>query len=165
MAKRPLTANELRKLAEAADGIRDKTAYVVWSGDEPQVKTKLDDGDELIVECETRNDAKKRASFTSIVLDPPLIDADGNAIKNIADKYDAMFWSEAAVEKFAIPYYARFTSPQDLARMLDAFNHPTTLAMMHPPLSYCHFMTSIRRERDGKSGVEVLGLKEFEASR
>lgn len=165
MAKRPLTANELRKLAEAADGIRDKTAYVVWSGDEPQVKTKLDDGDELIVECETRNDAKGRAAFKSIVLDPPLIDADGNAIKNIADKYDAMFWSEAAVEKFVIPYYARFKSPQDLTRILDAFNHPTTMAMIHPPASNIQYMLSKRSAKSGKEGVEVLGLKDFESSR
>lgn len=165
MAKRPLTANELRKLAEAADGIRDKTAYVVWSGDEPQVKTKLDDGDELIVECKTRNDTKARAAFKSIMLDPPLIDANGKPIEHIADKYDAMFWSEAAVEKFVIPYYARFKSPQDLVRIRDAFIHPATIAVIHPPVSIIQFLSSIRSGKSGRKGVEVLGLNELESSR
>jgi len=165
MAKRPLTANELRKLAEAADGIRDKTAYVVWSGDEPQVKTKLDEGDELIVECETRNSASGRSAFKSITLDPPLIDADGNVIENIVDKYDAMFWSESAIEKFVIPYYAHVRSPRDLQRIGDAYIHPTTMALLHPPASNIQYMMARRSAKSGKEGVEVLDLKDFESSR
>ena len=77
MDKRPLTANELRKLAEAVDGIRDEMAYVVWTADGPQVKTKVDRGDEIIVECETKSDVKHRPTFNSIVLDPPMVDQHG----------------------------------------------------------------------------------------
>lgn len=163
MAKRSLTASELRRLAEAADGIRDQTAYVVWGTNGPEVKTRLEKGDELIVECETSSEVKARPVFKSIALDPPIVDSEGNPVTHVEAKYDAMFWSEAAVEKFVIPYYARFMTPDDLVRIMTAFNHPASIAMIHPPLSDAQFVTSLRTSRTGKSGVEVLGLREFEA--
>jgi hypothetical protein len=45
-----------------------------------------------------------------------------------------------------------------------AFNHPATVAMIHPPLSEIQFLTSIRAGNAGRNGVEALGLREFEAA-
>jgi hypothetical protein len=161
MEKRLLTADELRKLAEAVDGIRDRSAYLVWTASgEPQAKTSLDPDDELIVECETRNAAPERQSFRSIMLDPPMLDEKGNPVTDLPAKYDAMFWSEAAVEKFVLPYYARLNKPSVVTAMLQAFNHPSVCAVIHPPLSYIRFVTSIRT---GDRGFEALDLREFES--
>jgi hypothetical protein len=164
MAKRTLTASELRRLAEAADGIRDQAAYVVWGAHGPEVKTKLGKGDELIVECDTRSQVADRPEFQAITLDPPMVDSAGNPVSHVQSKYDAMFWSEASVEKFVIPYYSRFMTPHHLVRIMAAFNHPATTAMIHPPLSEIQFLTSVRTAKAGQKGVEVMGLKEFEAA-
>lgn len=164
MAKRSLTASDLRRLAEAADGIRDQPAYVVWGARGAEVKTTLGKDDELIVECETRSDVPSRPKFKSITVDPPFVDREGKPIANIEEKYDAMFWSEAAVEKFVIPYYARFNSAQHIARIMKAFNHPASMAMIHPPLSDIQFITSARTATQKRGAVEVLSLSEFEAA-
>src|SRR5665213_3003751 len=164
MAKRSLTASELRKLAEAADGIRDQPAYVVWGPNGPEVKTTLEKNDELIVECETKSDVKSRPKFKSITIDPPLVDRDGHRISHVEGKYDAMFWSEAAVEKFVIPYYARFNTAHHIARIMTAFNHPASMAMIHPPLSDIQFITSASTSSGQQDAVEVLSLTDFEAA-
>lgn len=161
MEKRQLTAEELRKLAEAVDGIRDRPAFLVWTAaGDLQAKTSLDPGDELIVECKTSNAVPDRQQFRSIALDPPILDEKGSPVTDIPAKYDAMFWSEAAVEKFVLPYYARLNRPSVVAAMLQAFNHPSVCAVIHPPLSYIRFVTSIRT---GDRGFEVLDLRELES--
>ncbi len=161
MEKRPLTANELRRLAEAVDGIRDEPAYVVWSGGEPMVKKQLDDADELIVECETNNDVRHRSRLKSITLDPPMVDQHRVPVTDLSGQYDAMFWSEAAVEKFVIPYYAGFNNAADLARIEKSFNHPSVYAMLHLPFTEVCVLTTLRT---GDKGLEALSLKEFESS-
>lgn len=161
MDRRPLTANELRRLAEAVDGIRDEPAYVVWSGGKPKVTRRLLDTDELIVECETKSDLPARPAFNSIVLDPPMVDQHRVPVTKLSSKYDAMFWSEAAVEKFVIPYYARINTANDVARIRKAFNHQSVYAMVHLPLTEVSVLTALRT---GGKGVEALSLREFEAS-
>ena len=161
MAKRSLTASELRKLAEAADGIRDQPAYVVWGPNGPEVKTTLAKNDELIVECDTKSDVKSRPAFKSITIDPPLVDRNGHRISHVERKYDAMFWSEAAVEKFVIPYYARFTTAHHIARIMTAFNHPATMAIIHPPLSEIQFITSTPSTSGQQDSAHIRDLTDF----
>lgn len=163
MAKRSITASELRRLAEAADGIRDQPAYLVWGAQGPEVKTTLGKDDELIVECETKNSVQSRPAFKTITLDPPVVDRDGKPVTHVAGQYDAMFWSEAAVEKFVVPYYAQFNTAHHIARIMTAFNHPASIGMIHPPLSDIKFMTSMRTAVRKQDGVEILSLNEFEA--
>ncbi len=118
----------------------------------------------MIVECETRSDVQSRPTFKSITVDPPFVDREGKLITRVEGKYDAMFWSEAAVEKFVIPYYARFNTAHHIARIMTAFNHPASMAMIHPPLSDIQFITSARTKPGQQDAVEVLSLTEFEAA-
>jgi len=149
-------------IAEAVDGVRDTKAYVVWGRTGPEVRTQLEPGDDVMVECETDNAVKRRARLAAITLDPAVTDGAGRPVTDIATRYDAMFWSESAVEKFVLPYYMRYRTPAEVGRIRGAFDHPSIYAMVHPPASGVLLMTSIRSK--GKS-LEALTLEEFEAAR
>lgn len=161
MARRTLSANELRRLAEAVDGIRDTKAYVVWGANGPEVKTSVAAGDDVIAECETNNVVGNRPRFRSIGIDPPLVDRSGRPVKDLASHYDAMFWSEPAVEKFVLPYYLRFHTPAEVDAIRSAFNHVSVYAVIHPPLSDFLCLSSART--DGKT-LEALTLEELRAA-
>lgn len=160
MDKRPITANELRKLAEAADGIRDEPAFLVWRDGIPKITRRVESSDELIMECRTPASAPRRPSFKSIHLDPPMVDQAQVPVPDIATRFDAMFWSDSAFEKFAVPYYARISTQNELERIRAAFYSSTTFAMIHPPLSNATFLSSART---GGNGLEALTLRDLEA--
>lgn len=159
MGKRQLTANDLRRLAEAVDGVRDETAYVVWGNGGPEVRTQRPASDEVIFECMTRNAEPDRARIAAITLHPPVIASDGKPLANFARRFDAMFWSEAAVEKFMLPYYVRFSSHAHVDRMRKAFKQKGVVASMHMPDSLGRYLVSVR---DGEALAE-LTLEELEA--
>jgi hypothetical protein len=48
------------------------------------------------------------------------------------DKYDAVFWSNAAVEKFLVPYYTNVGGPEEAMRML-AQNKQDMMVIVHLP--------------------------------
>ncbi len=144
MGRRQLTANDLRRLAEAVDGVRDETAYVVWGNTGPEVRTQRPASDEVIFECMTSNAEPDRARIAAITMQPPVIASDGTPLTNFARRFDAMFWSEAAVEKFMFPYYVRFSSPGHIDRMRKAFNQKRVVAAMHMPDSTSSFLVSVR---------------------
>ena len=161
MERRQLTANDLRRLAEAVDGVRDETAYVVWGESGPEVRTQRPASDEVVFECMTSNAEPDRAKIGTITLHPPVIASDGTPLTDFAGRFDAMFWSEAAVEKFMIPYYIRFSSPGQIARMRSAFNQERVVASIHMPDSTSSFLVSIR----GGEALSALTLEELEAER
>lgn len=161
MEKRQLTANDLRKLAEAVDGVRDETAYVVWGNEGPEVRTQRPDSDDVIFECMTRNAEPNRAKMVAIKLDRPVITSDGKPLTHFERRFDAMFWSEAAVEKFMLPYYARFSSPDQMDRMRNASNQKDVAAVMHVPWSTSRYLTNVR----GGDALAALTLEELEAER
>ncbi|MEO6778418.1 MAG: hypothetical protein ABI194_03115 [Gemmatimonadaceae bacterium] len=160
MEKRQLTANDLRRLAEAVDGVRDETAYVVWGNTGPEVRTQRPASDEVIFECMTRNAVPDRARIGAITLQPPVIGSDGKPLPDFARRFDALFWSEAAVEKFMLPYYAGFSSPGQIDRMRKAFNQKLVVAGAHMPESTSCFLVS-----DGSGALSTLTLEELEAKR
>ncbi len=159
MEVRQMTANDLRKLAEAVDGIRDVPAYVVWGKDGPTVTKERPEHGEPIFECMTKNTEPGRAKFRSITLDPAVVKADGKPMTDIAAQFDAMFWTEAAVEKFVLPYYMRMEAPEEVSRIRKAFNHESVFATTHMPDSTTCMLTSIR----SRNSLEALTLREFEA--
>ena len=161
MEKRQLTANDLRKLAEAVDGVRDETAYVVWGKEGPEVSTQQPASHEVIFECMTSNVEPDRRKMVAIKLERPVITAEGKPLTHFERRFDAMFWSEAALEKFMLPYYARFSSPRQMDRMRNASNQKRVLAVMHVPWSTSRFLTSAR---DGEA-LAALTLEELEAER
>lgn len=161
MARRTLSANELRRLAEAVDGVRDQSAYIVWGANGPEVKTSVGRSDDVMAECETNNIVRARATFDAITSDPRIVDDTGAPITDFASRYDAMFWSEAAVEKFVLPYYLRFRTPEEVDEIRTLFNHPSVYSILHLPLTDCIFTSSART--DGRT-VEALTAAELRAA-
>ncbi|MDQ2890847.1 MAG: hypothetical protein M3R65_09920 [Gemmatimonadota bacterium] len=160
MARRTLTANDLRALAEAADGVRDRPAYVVWGPDGPELKAEPPSASaDVIFECATSNIVPNRAKLRSMTIDPPMVTTGGAAVTDLATLHDAMFWSEAAVEKFVLPYYIRSGGPELAERIRKAFNHPSVIAIAHLPDSAPILLTAIR----SRNGMEALTLSELEA--
>lgn len=161
MARRTLSANELRRLAEAVDGVRDRSAYIVWGANGPVVKTSVGQSDDVMAECETSNVVGNRPKFTSITIDPPLVDDRGTPVTDFASRYDAMFWSEAAVEKFVLPYYLRFRTPKQVDEIRTLFNHPSVYSILHLPLTDCIFTSTARTK--GRT-LEALTAAELRAA-
>lgn len=160
MEARRITAGDLRKLAEAVDGVRDVPAYVVWGKDGPVVTQDRPAADEVVFECVTNNSVPQRTRLYSITLEPSVVTSDGTPVTNVATRFDAVFWSEAAVEKFVLPYYTRVATAAEAVRMRRAFNHTSVAAMMHMPDSTSRMLTNVRRS----GALEALTLSEFEAS-
>ncbi len=160
MKAQRITASDLRRLAEAVDGVRDVPAYVVWGKDGPVVTQDRPPADEVVFECVTNNSVPQRARLHSITLEPGVVTSDGKPVTNFAAKFDAIFWSEAAVEKFVLPYYARVATVGEAARMRKAFNHPSVAAMIHMPDSTSGMLSNVRRS----GALEALTVAEFEAS-
>ncbi len=153
-----LTANELRRLAEAVDGFRDQPVYLVWTSGGAKATTERPSDDDLILECNTNNVNQSRP-ILPIGFDPPVTDSQGAPIENFFERYDALFWSEAAIGKFVLPYYIGFNPPEFVARIRNAFNREDVYAMAHPVDTWTVFLTSIRTA--GK-GLEALTLEEIE---
>jgi hypothetical protein len=99
-----LDAHQLRELAEAASSLRRP-------GGEPFYGVVASDGVLRILPgtCEIPGrrlfeidtyEVEQRPRPTSVKVEC------GGTESELADRYDALFWSEAAVEKFVLPYYA-----------------------------------------------------------
>src|SRR6185437_16205262 len=155
-----MTAGDLRRLADAVDGVRDVPAYVVWGTQGAVVTEDRPPADEVVFECLTNNTIPQRTRLRSITLDPALVTSDGQPVTDVAARFDAAFWSEAAVEKFVLPYYTRMATVSEAARVRKAFNHTSVAAMLHMPDSTSRMLSSVRRT----GALEALTLLEFEAS-
>jgi hypothetical protein len=117
----PPDASELRRVAEAADGMRDQELTLVIRGgssvDLPHlevVPTRHVLADDVrICSVGTRSVMQDRPKPFRVVLqvretDQPL---------ELQMEYDALFWSEAAVEKFFFPYYRRVLRREAFQRL------------------------------------------------
>jgi hypothetical protein len=134
-SSRTLTARQLRVLAEKAEG---------WRGKGPLVVIETTDGHEVI----TEEDLRKRRSPANIVARvvasedvpererPARIDfyatAD-SAVEPLVDGFDALFWSEAAVQKFLFPYYhsLRLLTPQAMEQLERSYRDKKSIAFAH----------------------------------
>ena len=96
-----LNARQLRQWADAAASRRGGNPhYLVYREGKPPI----------IVESPTPPDGAVFGVETPEVEDRPkpsavIIDCEGGT-RDLAKQYDAVFWSEASVEKFVLPYYA-----------------------------------------------------------
>lgn len=98
-------AKFLRKAAEYASSIRSDNGIPVWvyvkeDGDLDH-KIGGDPPDTTVFEVETKEVEKGRTPPSSVK-----IAHEGVRPEELVHKYDAVFWSESAVEKFVLPYYA-----------------------------------------------------------
>lgn len=127
MSAPSLTSNELRRLAEAADGYRNQTLCLVDTGQRFEVIPKSD--------VDTRS-LKPLLEVNTPVDGPNLQGASYKVIYKGKEYHhpnvDAVFLSQSAVEKFVFPYYARFLAPAALDRMRTEFYAtPGVFAVVH----------------------------------
>jgi hypothetical protein len=131
----PLCANQLRYLAEKADGWRDTPlSLVVTDGRIDVIPTKDISRETQLFTLDTPSrgpgidgSAKARIFWHGDVYGGPDTDL---------EKADAVFLTQSAVEKFLLPYYMRFKSGaavQGLENTL--FNHDSVAAVFHIPPS------------------------------
>src|SRR5258706_9022651 len=125
----PLTANQLRWLAERADGTRGVEQAFAWDGEEPtlvplsdaraqnapfHVRTEFEgDGLRADVQVEIVYKGKRFA------LDPSI---------------DTVFLTQSAIDKFVLPYYTRFKTPNEIGALkLKLFRAGAIVATHVPP--------------------------------
>jgi hypothetical protein len=106
-----LNAHQLRMVAEFASSRRRVGGEPLYAVTVPEsevvgAENKLDfvsrlaEGQVPLFEIDTREvEARPKPTEVYFVVDEV-------RTHNLADRYDAVFWSEAAVEKFVLPYYA-----------------------------------------------------------
>jgi hypothetical protein len=100
-----LNAHELRMLADFAESLRGSNGDPIY----------ILPGDDGGLAWRTGGDAPGNTLFTVDTMDVTpgrvkpsavTIAVAGQVPLQLADQYDAVFWSESAVEKFVLPYYA-----------------------------------------------------------
>jgi|GEM_PF-1529360 len=146
-ARVTISANDLRALAEAADGYRDTAVYVVIdpAADESGARhpyrlvraDSLSDND-IVLELYTESKPKFETRTPSFELEsnPKVViyRADGTEDKRGLAGCDAVFTSLSAVEKFVVPYYARMRSLGAVDKARESFAcDPRALAILHLP--------------------------------
>jgi hypothetical protein len=136
-----IDANKLRALAEAADGIRDHSAFLVANPPgSSEMFEVIDDpakanGRPVIMNLRTQDNQDPGRPRIVLKCDQQLID-DAGKVVNLAD-CDAIFTTLSAVEKFLVPYYSRMRDLDEVKAMRNKFATSTTsVAAFHLPTSY-----------------------------
>jgi hypothetical protein len=144
-----LTANDIRRLAEALDGDRGRVVSIVQrDGRLHRIgrDERPADGEQALFTVETKDAKPGRRGLEHIILRPRIKDPRDRTkgIEDVIDVFDALFWTEAAVSKFVLPYYLRFHTPAEVNELWLAFleeasdSRPlteTVLAFGHLPYS------------------------------
>jgi len=155
-----ITANQLRLLAEKADGTRDTPVFLVSDGKNLDVVEQGKVGDrEVLLEVDTKSrgpgvigDAKVRIFWKGHTYG-------GGAL----DDADALFVTQSAIEKFLLPYYMRLSSGAQVQALENKlFNDKTVAAAFHIPPSVTKKFPSFGRiipvENSDESTSEVVDL-------
>lgn len=118
MAKPTTTATDIRRLAEALDGDRNRVVTVVLRGGKPthlQKGESTAQGETELFTVETDDLAPGRESLRGVKVAPRIkAPKTGAPIDQVVDVFDALFWSEPAVRKFVLPYYLGLLTPKDV---------------------------------------------------
>lgn len=139
----PITANELRALAEASDAIRGEEAWVIENpkhGDAnaprflvvTKKQAELDHAKPLMrLHTDDLPDMVDRRKIR-LTPDRKVVFVNGNALD--LNECDAIFTSLSAVEKFVVPYYARLRPLEECERMRRRFaTDASAVAFVHLP--------------------------------
>ncbi len=140
---KPISAKQLRKLAEMVDGHRGAPMVIVWRADELLVipKRDFDPGtDTLVLDCLTKDEVEKRPKFDHLKIKTKTKEED------IKEKYDALFWSEAAVQKFALPYYQSHLSTTEVDKIWTGYLSDEVYALAHLPKSDSDVIKDLAKE-------------------
>jgi hypothetical protein len=134
-SSRTLTARQLRVLAEKAEG---------WRGKGPLVLIETNDGHEVTSEAALKDrrippNIVARVEATEDVpgrARPARIDfyaTKTSDARPLVDEFDALFWSEAAVQKFLFPYYhsLRLLTPEAMQTLEKSYWDGKAIAFGH----------------------------------
>jgi hypothetical protein len=112
-----LNAEQLRQFADAAESRRGGDPYWITyrDQDEPGVWQGADAPPDAVFGVQTKV-VEDRPKLASMIVDC------GGHTRDLVEQYDAVFWSEAAVEKFILPYYAS-KSMWEAAAVLDKLSY------------------------------------------
>src|SRR3954471_2011681 len=115
--ERIVTANDLRWLGEEADGKRGDDYIVVWRHDDRLGRERLVLA--LVGSVEAQNNAAAdipvRTNFEGTGLTSHAkISITHNGREVDISKADCVFWTQSSFEKFVIPYYTRFKTPEEI---------------------------------------------------
>jgi hypothetical protein len=142
--ERPLRPSLLRRLAEAADGVGSSTWFVA--------SYELVNGEhDLVGGYGSRPDAQANVPSSAYgvfgpyeqtqMKSPSPVDrfeiyvGEETRLTYPGEMFDAFFWSESAIRKFVLPYYARVVSPEYAIRIREAFASEDVIMMAHDPLT------------------------------
>jgi hypothetical protein len=150
----PISASELRRLAETADGLRNRDlvlvrreGHVILINAADKVAT-----DDHLVTLRT-DDEIDPASRPAFDLELQIENGPSLSLRNT---YDAAFWSESAIDKFVLPYYARYMSPARLRSLRERIaSDPAMIMLPHPPMSILHVL------RFTAGGIQDLSVDEY----
>ncbi|MBL8981134.1 MAG: hypothetical protein JNL26_03065 [Gemmatimonadetes bacterium] len=138
------TANawELRKLAESAHGERTRTLDLVVRNGGLALVHRAAAGDTVVCHVNTPPSRvaadRPDAALRSVKVTGPT----GEEVE-VAQTYDALFWTESSIEKFFLPYYAGVLNHEDYATLAGSFYTPSAgqeriVAFGHIPWTrYC----------------------------
>ncbi|WP_310571307.1 hypothetical protein [Gemmatimonas sp.] len=143
-----ITADDLRRVAEWADGMRGGEYRLSMSAPLPgggtgfgleRIEGSSDSVDELVISTPQRVPTKKSPPVFMLV-DP----ATGEHIRVDTQKHDAIFWGEVSAEKFLIPYYTRFLDDAGMQSLREAIADPDVIAIAHDYPTFLDVATSGR---------------------
>ncbi|MCC6929112.1 MAG: hypothetical protein IT359_09000 [Gemmatimonadaceae bacterium] len=132
-----ISANQLRWLAEAADGIRGSSAVMVEraNGDIDVIsEAKRTASDKVLVELETglRGPGIDGSALVRVFVDGRTLDP----AAGLTERVDALFVTQSAIQKFLLPYYMRFMSAAQVQALENRlFNDARVKAAVHIPPS------------------------------
>lgn len=130
-----LTSNQLRRMAEEADGQRGVELEIgdIERGADGKLLPRLRRAVAGVksangIRILTPKLAPNRPIPSRVTLVSPNSDRE---IPINPLRYDAVFWGEASMEKFLIPYYVRFYDNVQLAALRTAIANETVIALAH----------------------------------
>jgi|GEM_PF-4512892 len=152
-ADRPIRASLIRRLAEAADGIRNnKPIYFVAqlipdeetghdvlgyfksakdAFEHSTARALLDSGNYLIFGPYQTDDDQdyRRKPIREIILVPE----NARSVLLNGTKFDCIFWSLSAIDKFVVPYYVAIGDLKRAQKIREDFKKETSIAGIHIP--------------------------------
>lgn len=158
------TAQELRLMAEAADGMRGEDLVLI--------SKNRDDGSGVVLDVIPEKDLDSALHKELLkcrtdlkVGNPPTIEhikikaKDNQKEESLLDRCDALFWTESAVEKFVIPYYVGVLGLHSTVEVWRAFDDPKVYALAHLPRSVMEPLGVVNDK--GVETVQIETLKHF----
>jgi hypothetical protein len=177
-----LEASDLRALAEKADGMRERDLHLVVRKGKLEIVDELKDGDRRVAAVRTDDVTKRRRPFSlalelgAPVPEPESVSASETPASgelpamsvllpsDMTKVFDALFWTESAVDKFVLPYYQKLYSRKRLAELEDSFDtRPNVAAIAHFGMSETRLVEKGIAPAEAKRIVKLAGRFGFVA--